>query len=174
MTAPELRRSIGSLLFTCFRRKRWIEAELARLIARAPKTRGRQLLTIALAQIRFQTGIAPQSAVNVAVDFAKRGGKREEAKFINAVLRRALASTETVPESPETVLPEPVLARWRRRYDQQALLRLTAGFLTPAELTFRAAAGYEPGALAARELPGFPVIPFFCGRDPALLLEWTR
>lgn len=168
---PELRRSVSSLLFVCFRRKRFLEGWIGRLAARPPRPAVRRLLTAVLAQITFQTGIAPESAVNIAVDLVKHSGKLQEAKFVNAVLRRALEQPQRAPEAPESVLPPALFKRWRKRYSDAELAQLAAALLTQPEFTFRAERGFEPGELAAEMVPAFGEFRFFRARSAARLLE---
>ena len=168
---PELRRSISNLLFLCFRRKRFLEGWIGRLAARPPRPAVRRLLTAVLAQITFQTGIAPESAVNIAVGLVKHSGKLQEAKFVNAVLRRALEQPQPVPEAPELVLPPALFKRWRKRYSEAELAQLAAALLTQPEFTFRAERGFEPGELAAEAVPAFGEFRFFRARSAARLLE---
>ena len=141
----ELRRSISNLLFLCFRRKRFLEGWIGRLAARPPRPAVRRLLTAVLAQITFQTGIAPESAVNIAVGLVKHSGKLQEAKFVNAVLRRALEQPQPVPEAPELVLPPVLFKRWRKRYSEAELAQLAAALLAQPEFTFRADRGGAAG-----------------------------
>lgn len=168
---PELRRSISSLLFLCFRRKRFLEGWIGRLAVRPPRPAVRRLLTAVLAQITFQTGIAPESAVNIAVGLVKHSGKLQEAKFVNAVLRRALEQPQPVPEAPELVLPPALFKRWRKRYSEAELAQLAAALLTQPEFTFRAERGFEPGELAVEAVPAFGEFRFFRARSAARLLE---
>ena len=168
---PELRRSVSNLLFVCFRRKRFLDGWIGRLAARPPRPAVRRLLTAVLAQITFQTGIAPESAVNIAVDLAKHSGRLQEAKFVNAVLRRALEQPLRASEAPASVLPPGLFKRWRKRYSDGELERLAAALLTQPEFTFRAERGFEPGELAAEAVPAFGEFRFFCARSAARLLE---
>lgn len=168
---PELRRSISNLLFLCFRRKRFLEGWIGCLAARPPRPAVRRLLTAVLAQITFQTGIAPESAVNIAVGLVKHSGKLQEAKFVNAVLRRALEQPQPVPQAPELVLPPALFKRWRKRYSEAELAQLAAALLTQPEFTFRAERGFEPGELAAEAVPAFGEFRFFRARSAARLLE---
>lgn len=168
---PELRRSISSLLFQCFRRKRFLEGWIGSLAVRPPRPSVRRLLTAVLAQITFQTGIAPESAVNIAVDLVKRSGRLQEAKFVNAVLRRALEQPKPWSDAPESVLPPVLFRRWRKRYSAAELTQLAAALLTQPEFTFRAERGFEPGELAAEAVPAFGEFRFFRARSAAQLLE---
>ena len=67
----ELRRSVSHLLFGYFRRKRFVDAQLAEHLKKPPRPPVYALLRAAAAQLLFQSAIAPESAVNVAVDAAK-------------------------------------------------------------------------------------------------------
>ncbi len=168
---PELRRTVGSLLFLYFRRKKAVDRAIGAMCVRPPRPRLRRLVAAALTQMRFQTGIAPESAANVAVEAAKRRGGAGEGKFVNALLRRGMASPFPSPEGPEAVLPDPLLARWRGRFSGEELASLTAAFLLPAVLTFRAERGFEPGELAAGELPASGGFRFFRAASAAAVLD---
>ena len=137
---PELRRTTGSLLFFYFRRKRFVDKWIDTLACRPPRPRLRRLLAAVLTQIRFQSGIVPESAANVAVELAKSAGNANEAKFVNAVLRRAVRELPPVDD----VLPPAVLKRWRGRYSPEELAAMCRAFLSPAPFTFRAERGFEP------------------------------
>lgn len=141
---PELRRTTGSLLFFYFRRKRFVDKWIDTLACRPPRPRLRRLLAAVLTQIRFQSGIVPESAANVAVELAKSAGNANEAKFVNAVLRRAVRELPPVDDAPEEVLPPAVLKRWRGRYSPEELAAMCRAFLSPAPFTFRAERGFEP------------------------------
>ena len=109
----EIRRSVGHLLFNYFRYRRFVDALLAKFLQKPPRPPVYALLRAAAAQIVFQSAIAPESAVNVAVDAAKRD---RAAGLVNAVLRRVLEHKRPAPDTPEEVLPEPLLAAWKRRF----------------------------------------------------------
>ncbi len=169
---PELRRTVSSLLFGYFRHKRLIDRWLSGLAVRPPRPRVRRLLAAALTQIRFQRGIAPEPAANVAVELAKARGGRGEAGFVNALLRRAVAAPPEMRESPDEVFPPELLARWRRSRSDAELAAMGRAFLAPAEFTFRAERGFEPPAEWAVE----PVacrgpFRFFRSDDPGTVLR---
>ena len=110
---PELRRTVSSLLFQYYRRKRFIDGWIVRLAPRPPRPLLRRVLAVALTQLRFQTGIAPQSAANIAVDFVKAGGRYPESRFVNAVLRNAPGAMPELSDEPVEVLPPALFRRWR-------------------------------------------------------------
>lgn len=140
-----LRRSLSHLLLTFYRRRRFIDARIAELAAHRPAPEVRRLLEAALTQIHFQSAIAPESAVNVAVETAAAAAGRRAAGFVNAVLRRAVRERPMAQETPEQVLPPPVLRRWRRIFNSAELAQLTAAFLTEPEFTFRMEHQFMPG-----------------------------
>jgi len=158
--APERRRMLRHLLFTFFRRKKRIDAELAELIRRPTAPRLRFLLEAAATQVLFQRGIPPESVVNVAVDIA---GHRHAGGFVNAVLRRiALKRSASFPETAEALFPAPVLERWRKRFDGETLDAFARLWLAEPEFTFRLCRGENaPAEFDAEELPAFGESRFF-------------
>ena len=150
LTAPDLRRTGSHILFHYFRRRASLRRDLARLVRKAPRPAVRHILTTALTQIRYCDGIAPESAVNIAVELVRQRYDRREAGFINAVLRRAMTEDRPEePETPENILPSETLKHWRKRYSPEELQQLTAAFLTPAPTVFRCRRG---GELTAQEM----------------------
>lgn len=172
LTHPDLRRTVSSLLFFYFRHKRLIDSWIGKLAARPPRPRLRRLLAMVLTQIRFQSGIAPESAVNVAVDCAKAEGKLNEAKFVNAVLRRAAASLPVVTEAPGEVFPPVLLRSWRRIYSGEEIAEMCRAFLSPAPFTFRAERGFEPPeAWSVRPAASCGPFRFYESSEPGAVLE---
>ncbi len=150
LKAPDLRRTVSHILFHYFRRRASLRRDLARLVRKAPRPAVRHILTTALTQIRYCDGIAPESAVNIAVELVRQRYDRREAGFINAVLRRAMTEDRPEePETPENILPSETLKHWRKRYSPEELQQLTAAFLTPAPTVFRCRRG---GELTAQEM----------------------
>ena len=86
---PRYRRTISHLVLTFFRRRKAIDALLDARIEKAPRPAVLALLRTVLTQIFFQRAIAVESAVNIAVSEAR---KFRADKFVNAVLRRTIAS----------------------------------------------------------------------------------
>ncbi len=169
---PELRRTVSSLLFAYFRHKRLVDGWLAGLAARPPRSRLRRLLAATLTQIRFQSGIAPESAVNVAVELAKALGGRGEAGFVNALLRRAVAAPPVVQETPEEVFPPELLSRWQRSRSAEELAAMCHAFLAPAAFTFRAEREFEPpDEWAVRPIACRGPYRFFESDEPGIVLQ---
>ena len=102
----EGRSAVASLLFEYFRHKDFIDGMIAgRARKGAVKQELRVLLACALTQGIFQSGIAAQSAANVAVECAKRKFGYGPSSFANAVLRSALQSPEAA-QPPASSFPE--------------------------------------------------------------------
>ncbi len=167
---PEFRRTVSSLLFQYFRRKRFIDGWIARLAPRPPRPPLRRVLAAALTQLRFQTGIAPQSAANVAVDFVKAGGHCSESRFVNAVLRNALGAIPPLSDEPAEVLPPALFRRWNARFRPEELEALIEAFLIPAGFTFRAERDFVPGVLASAGIPAYGKFRFYFSEDPGRVL----
>ncbi len=161
------RRSVSHLLFCYFRHRRFLDQELDALMERPPRPRVLALLRAAAAQVYFQHAIAPESAVNVAVEEAKR---EHASGLVNAVLRRLLLRRRPPPESPEEVLPPELLASWRSRMNPEALADAVEVLMTEPPFSFRACRETPPPPGAA-ELPGWGGFRFFAAEDPAALLE---
>lgn len=143
LTEPQLRRSISSILFSSFRHRVRLEKVLTALVTRPPRPEVRHLLLAALTQIFYSDGIAPESAVNVAVDFARLRGGKFEAGFVNAVLRRARENTDDDETTPEAVLPPEICRRWRRLFSPAELQQLADALRQEADNTFRCRLGAE-------------------------------
>ncbi len=157
LDCPDLRRTVSNLLFTHFRRRRELEAILSSLVSRPPKPFLRRVLLAVMTQIYFSTGIVPESAVNVAVDWVRSKKSRQEAGFVNAVLRKAAALSPEFSSEPEKVLPPALLKIWKRRFSCEELQDLTTAFLTPAENTFRCRRGQELSSAEEKELNAIPL-----------------
>ena len=88
---PELARSATSVLFEYFRHKAFLDDLVMSSVSRGTiRPELKALALCALTQALFQTAIAGESAVNVAVEHVKRSKLRAAAGFLNAVLRNAL------------------------------------------------------------------------------------
>lgn len=169
---PQLRRTTGSLLFLYFRRKRFVDGWIGMLAPRPPRPRVRRVLAAVLTQIRFQSGIAPESAVNVAVEQVKAIGNANEAKFVNAVLRRAVRELPEADDSPNSVFPPALLKRWLSRYSEAELAAMCDAFLSPASFSFRVENGFEPPPeWDAVPVPSRGPFRFFEAGKPGVILE---
>ena len=159
---PACRRSVGHLALTFFRRRKSIDALLRTRVQRPPRSAVWALLQTVVTQIFFQRAIAAESAVNVAVTEAK---KYHADKFVNAVLRRILDAGCSFADTPEEVLPDVILKKWKK---SSLLPQLTAAFLKGADFTFRLEKEWELEELQAEAVPS-PAFRFFKGNAAEVL-----
>lgn len=136
----DCRRIIEHLLFTFYRHRKTIGKALNKFIKRPPSTEVMALLTLAAIQCRFQSGIVPESAVNVAVDFAK---SFHADKFVNAVLRNFLRSEFVPAQNAADILPGTIFRRWQKRFSKGELTELAGLFQQEADFTYRILPGAE-------------------------------
>ena len=177
---PE-RGAVASLLFEYFRHKGFIDGVIARH-ARKDSIRKemRLLLCGAVTQLFFQTGLARQSAVNIAVEVAKRLGGRGGGGFVNAILRSILRDNSLDPSKISSSFPDVLRERWSMRFGEEQTAKLLSLYASNPPLSFRLrrnADGSEP------ELPeNLPVQPagpmdftgpfrFLETREPAALFR---
>jgi 16S rRNA (cytosine967-C5)-methyltransferase len=137
---PEFRRTVEHLLLAFYRRRGFFCSELNRLVSRTPDSKVRNLLFAVFTQIRFQDAIAPESAVSIAVDAAK---KFHADKFVNAVLRRFIADSFPISSHPQDVLPSAIFKRWKMRYSEETLRHLSDLFTAEPPFSFRMEKGTQ-------------------------------
>ena len=161
----EYRSSVGHLLFMYFRHRRFLDSELAAWMKRPPEPYLHAVLRAAATQMYFQNAIAPEAAANIAVGSMKNA---KVAGFVNAVLRRITDHRKTPPETPETVLPDPLLTVWSRRFSPEELREQTAVILAEPRFTVRALRDFPPPE-AAEPLPGWGGFRFFSAAPASVL-----
>ena len=147
--------AVASLLFEYFRHKNFIDGLiLARARKGEIKPELRALLACALTQGVFQTGIAAESAANIAVDCAKRRFGHGPAAFVNAVLRSVLRSSD-VSAPPESSFPEDLRRHWESVLGEEQTAGLISVYASNPPPVFRARGPLPEGAGPAvfRELP---------------------
>ncbi len=135
--APE-RPAVADLLFEYFRHKGFIDSLILKH-AKHDKVRQdmRLLVVCAAVQIFFQTGIAPQSAVNVAVETGKGMRGPGGGGFVNAMLRSFLRDQSFDHSNIPVSFPEILKKRWISRFGQEETERMTGLFASNPPLTFR-------------------------------------
>ena len=149
----EGRAAIASLLFEYFRHKDFIDRLITERARKgAVKAELRVLLACALTQSIFQTGIAAQSAANIAVECAKHKFGPGPGSFVNAVMRSALQSPEAA-SPPGRSFPADLKKHWETIF----------GAETTAELMDTYASNPPPVCRLRGELPQ--------GTDPGLFRE---
>ena len=167
---PEYRRTVSDLLFHVFRRQKTLLAGIKAHSKKPPAPAVQNILLTVLAQITFQSGIAKESALNIAVDYTKNNIGPFEAKFVNALVRNILREGGIrLTDTPADILPQAVLKRWQERFSEAELLSLTKAFLTPPEFTFRAERDLPPPA-GAVETVSFGNFRFYRTGSPGEIL----
>ena len=162
-----IRRSVSHLLFCYFRYRRFIDGEVEALVAKTPKPPVFSLLLAATAQLRFQSALAPESAVNIAVDTAKRLGA---GALVNAVLRRIAGAKKLPPEDRTQLLPPELLAAWQKHLPPEAFGEALEALFTEPLFSFRCCRDALPPE-DATPLPGWGNFRFFAAPDPQEFLN---
>ncbi len=137
MVNRDLRRSVSNILFTFFRHRLELERRLNTLVKRPPKPFLKRVMLVTLTQIYFSEGIAPESAVNVAITFIRNKRDKVEAGFANAVLRNAIRNKVELKSAAEDVIPPALYKYWKSNFSKEDIEVFTNSFLTPASNTFR-------------------------------------
>ena len=154
----DFRRTVEHLLLCFYRHRGYFVRELSRLVSRTPDHKVQNLLFAVFTQCRFQSAIAPESAVSVAVDAAK---KFRADKFVNAVLRRFIAERTAISSAPCDVLPSAVYTRWKKRYSEEILKQMAALFMSEPPFSFRMEKGTQQTDFDCRYLSGNSLFKFY-------------
>lgn len=149
-TPPEYRNTIAHLLFSHYRYRGFLTSALSSMTTRPPEKKVERLLLAAMTQMRFQSGIAPESAASIAVDAAKRYGGASG--FVNAVLRRFMREQAEIEITPELLFPKAVCRRWSKRFSRSELQELAELFTREVPFTFRRERGCGELSFAAAAL----------------------
>ena len=106
-----------SILFLYFRHKDTIDTLIRNAASKGNvKSPLFEIAACTLSQALFQTGIAAQSAVNVAVDYTKKINFRLGG-FMNALLRNALRAADGKTFPPD--FPEKLRKRWNKLFGKE-------------------------------------------------------
>lgn len=132
----EYRRSVADLLFTYFRRKKFIDRILNAQMSRQPAPEILDLLKIASTQVIFQTGVPQPVAVSVAVDNARERFDQQVSGFVNAVLRKICDKKPPFKDTAKTIFPAELYRRWKAQMPKKVEV-LASVFLSPADFTCR-------------------------------------
>lgn len=147
ISGPETARSATSILFEYFRHKEFVDTLLANAVSRGIKPELKMIACCALTQALFQSAIAGESAVNIAVDAVKHSRKhRMAAGFMNAILRASLRAAGKGPFPPS--FPSAMRTRWTAELGAaESNAAIEACSVNPP-LTFRLRHGALPEELA--------------------------
>ena len=127
----------ASLLFEYFRHKDFIDGMIRdRAHKGGVKPELRALLACVLTQCIFQTGIAFESAVNIAVECAKRKFGHGPSSFVNAVLRSVMRSPEA-SAPPAFSFPEELRQRWEKEFGPERAAELVGAYASNPPPVFR-------------------------------------
>ena len=156
----EGRSAAASLLFEYFRHKDFID-RLIRDRARkgSVKQELRVLLACVLTQCIFQTGIASESAANIAVECVKRKFGHGPSAFANAVIRSVLRSPEAAAPPPFS-FPGELRSRWENIFGREQTDALVSEYASDPPPVFRirkALPEVEPGIFRELDALDFTV-----------------
>lgn len=157
-----------SILFLYFRHKRTVDTLIQNAAAKGNvKSPLFEIAACALSQALFQTGIAAQSAVNVAVDYTKRLNPKL-GSFMNAILRNALRSAagKTFPFD----FPDKLKKRWKKQFGNEKTMEIidACGINPPLSFRIRGIAEPPEGSEPINLHRNFR---FFYHEQPKMILE---
>jgi len=134
--APADRDLLREIVFGVLRSRSALDAELAS-VSRAPLARLapdlREILEVALYQIRRLDRVPAYAAVDEAVRHARASGGERAAKLVNAVLRRLAGRAQPAPRragesagelASKTSHPEFLVRRWIERFGRETTCRI--------------------------------------------------
>jgi len=181
LVASGLRRTVSDIFFSYFRNKAGIDFVIDSHTKNV-KPKMRRILSVAMTQMHFQTGIPPQIAADVAVSYASARFGKTQGGFINAVLRKTGAKSFKdhlygVPANVASGLPELLHRRWSAEFGAEVAGRLSSLLKEKCELTFRLSGGAGPEVLKDMacepvELPFLgPRIKFFVAANAKSLFD---
>ena len=133
-----LRKTISHLLLAYFRHRQTIEDFLQENLKKTNDST-REFLSIAIAHIKYQSGIAPESSANAWVEFSKKKYSIGFSKLVNAILRKALKTDELNKIS----LPRAVEKKWTKTFGDKFVNEMTLLYGEFAPFTFRSAINFQ-------------------------------
>lgn len=133
------------LLFCYFRNKAFIDYLICHFTGKKGKNtpaKYRILISVALTQSLWQTGIESCVAVDLAVDFAKKKYGKQVSGFINAVLRRCLDSDrdeikKIMPFHVKSNIPQLLFNRWEMSFGRKKINEFSEIFAEKPLFSFR-------------------------------------
>lgn len=172
---PE-RAPVASLLFEYFRHKAFVDDMVAKHARKGMvRKEMRLLVSCAVTQMFFQTGLAKESAVNIAVEFAKSRNGQGGASFVNAMLRSILRDKTVEPGKIAPTFPEALRERFVQHFGEEKTAEITACYATNPPVTFRLRKGVElPADIQAEKIEGLDFagkFAFYKTNDTAALFQ---
>ncbi|MBO5924005.1 MAG: RsmB/NOP family class I SAM-dependent RNA methyltransferase, partial [Lentisphaeria bacterium] len=164
-----LRKRLSSLLFSFFRHGKAVDEAIKQCCNKPPEAGVKDLLRVSVVMAVFQNALAPESVVNIAVTLAKKEFNNFTARFVNAVLRKALSAVDKITSEP---LPNRINDRWKKAFPRDVYNSLSALFTQQPESTVRLRSGFTINEDLALE-PLNLELPwqFYICRDLSKLLE---
>ncbi len=148
----ELARSATSVLFEYFRHKAFLDDLVMSSVSRGTiKPELKAIAICALTQALFQTAIAGESAVNVAVEHVKHSKLRAAAGFLNAVLRNALRKAGNGPFPVD--FPPFLKERWNDSFGSEKTEEMIQACSENPSIVYRLRSGELPVDLAEVSVP---------------------
>ena len=140
--------AVASLLFEYFRHKGFIDSLIQKHARRGNvKQEMRVIVACTLTQSFFQTGIAPQSAVNVALDYVKQRYRQGPGAFINAIMRSILSSKDA-KNIPPYSFPEALREKWLKQFGKETTAQILSHYASNPPVAFRVRGEIPEAALA--------------------------
>ncbi|HJO92835.1 MAG TPA: transcription antitermination factor NusB [Victivallales bacterium] len=143
-------KTVVSILFNYFRNKTEIDYCINSLAIKKVKPFLRRVISVALVQIFYQSGIPDYAVVDVAVSFTKKRKGKVSANFVNAIIRKSIeykkSTTSENNIQPEYVikkLPKPLYDRWKLNFTENQFIQICDALAKEAEFTFRAINKFE-------------------------------
>ena len=147
---PRDRAFVQELFYGCLRHRLALDFLLRQLAGRPPRPVVADILHLGLYQLCFLDKIPAHAAVNESVALAKQLASPAEAKFVNAILRRA--NRNALAAAPPWIRhshPEWLWRRWVARYGEADTEALCQWNNEPPSLYIRTLTGELPAGVPA-------------------------
>ena len=147
---PRDRAFVQELFYGCLRQRLALDFLLRQLAGRSPRPVVADILHLGLYQLCFLDKIPAHAAVNESVALAKQLASPAEAKFVNAILRRAnRKALDAAPPWIRHSHPEWLWRRWVARYGEVDTAALCQWNNEPPPLYIRTLTAELPAAVSA-------------------------
>ena len=144
--------AVASLLFEYFRHKHFLDSLLIKHARKGKVNQQMRLLvSLAAAQVFFQTGLPWQSAVNIAVDTAKKLRGPGGGAFVNAILRAYVRDASVDRANIPADCPPLLMERWSEAYGPEQAASILGQFASNPPISVRLRPGADASLLAACE-----------------------
>lgn len=135
------RRICQFIFLTVLRNKFLIERVISKICRRSPRKKLECLLKAAIAEVIISDTQTFPKVVNTWVEFCKNAFSENEAKFVNAVLRKSRSEVEDILKNGDIALkysfPEWFVKRWTENFGAKKTEEILANSNSPSEVFFR-------------------------------------